>query len=91
MSHRVAKQIFYSGQVQGVGFRATTESIAKRYKVGGYVKNLSDGRVELFVEAEDERDIDDFLAEVYKTLGRHILDSLKSKTEALDLKNFVIR
>ena len=42
--------VHYSGHVQGVGFRYTTRSIARRYEVTGYVRNLGDGQVELVVE-----------------------------------------
>ena len=38
-----------SGTVQGVGFRYFTQRAAAKLKVGGYVKNLRDGRVEVFV------------------------------------------
>ena len=44
--------IFYSGRVQGVGFRYTTKSVAMGFEVTGIVRNLSDGRVELTVEGE---------------------------------------
>lgn len=37
-----------SGTVQGVGFRYFTQRAAAKIKVGGYVKNLHDGRVEVF-------------------------------------------
>ncbi|HEX3151800.1 MAG TPA: acylphosphatase [Gemmataceae bacterium] len=46
----VAKLVHYTGNVQGVGFRATASSIARRYPLTGYVRNLPDGRVELLVE-----------------------------------------
>ena len=42
--------IFYSGKVQGVGFRYTTKNVAMGYEVSGVVKNLADGRVELIAE-----------------------------------------
>lgn len=42
--------VYFSGTVQGVGFRYTTERIARRFSVTGYVRNLRDGRVEAVVE-----------------------------------------
>lgn len=45
-----ARMVYYSGDVQGVGFRATAERIARGYPVTGWVKNLSDGRVQLVAE-----------------------------------------
>ena len=42
--------VFYSGRVQGVGFRATVRRIACGYDVTGTVRNLPDGRVELIAE-----------------------------------------
>jgi len=42
--------VYYSGDVQGVGFRAVAERTARNYPVTGWVKNLSDGRVQLVVE-----------------------------------------
>lgn len=49
-----AKQIHYSGHVQGVGFRYTVKQIAKGFSVIGWVCNLPDGRVELQVGGEAE-------------------------------------
>ena len=52
---------FFSGSVQGVGFRYTTERIARHFEVTGYVRNLPDGRVEVFAEG-GEQTLKDFLA-----------------------------
>lgn len=49
------KTCHFSGRVQGVGFRYTVKNIALQYDVQGYVKNLTDGRVELVVEGPDEQ------------------------------------
>ena len=48
--NRCRMQIFYSGCVQGVGFRYTAKTVATGFEVTGIVRNLPDGRVELIVE-----------------------------------------
>lgn len=56
--------VHFSGSVQGVGFRYTTSRIARGYaSVTGYVKNLPDGRVEMFAEATSA-EIDAFLESI---------------------------
>jgi len=42
--------VFFTGRVQGVGFRYTTLQVAKEFEISGYVSNLPDGRVHLEVE-----------------------------------------
>ena len=42
--------VFFSGRVQGVGFRYAALQVAKEFEVAGWVKNLPDGRVHLEVE-----------------------------------------
>ena len=46
-------QVFYSGQVQGVGFRYQTRQVAAGFELTGKVRNLPDGRVELVAEGDD--------------------------------------
>ena len=43
-----AKRYFISGMVQGVGYRYYTLAAAEKLRVSGFVRNLSDGRVEVF-------------------------------------------
>ena len=45
--------VFYSGRVQGVGFRMAAEEAAQQFGVSGWAKNLRDGRVEVVAEAEE--------------------------------------
>jgi acylphosphatase len=44
----LAKRFYVSGAVQGVGFRFFVEDVAARLGITGYVKNLFDGRVEVY-------------------------------------------
>lgn len=46
--------IFYSGEVQGVGFRIAAKRIADSLGIVGWVRNLPDGRVELVIQGEKE-------------------------------------
>jgi acylphosphatase len=43
-----AKRYLVSGMVQGVGFRYFTQAAAEKLHIGGFVRNLRDGRVEVF-------------------------------------------
>ena len=45
---RVAKLFSVTGMVQGVGYRYFTQRVAARMGITGYVKNLRDGRVEVY-------------------------------------------
>lgn len=51
---RQRMQVFYSGRVQGVGFRYSAKMLAQGYEVTGTVRNLADGRVELMAEGTRE-------------------------------------
>jgi acylphosphatase len=44
----LAKRFFVAGLVQGVGFRFFAQRVAERLGVAGSVKNLRDGRVEVY-------------------------------------------
>ena len=67
--------VFYSGQVQGVGFRYTAQDIAMSLGLKGFVKNLEDGRVEIVAEGR-EADIKELLDKISKgQMGRYIKDA----------------
>jgi acylphosphatase len=64
--------VFYSGRVQGVGFRYTAREIACGFELTGYVRNLDDGRVELVAEGA-QGEVQAFLEAVRASqLGSHI-------------------
>jgi acylphosphatase len=65
-------QVFYAGRVQGVGFRYSAREVACGYDVTGFVRNLSDGRVEMVAEAEED-ELKAFLTGIVEShLGSHI-------------------
>jgi acylphosphatase len=83
--------VSYSGRVQGVGFRYTVRSIARRYRVTGYVRNLPDGRVELVAEGEPQ-ELGDFLREVREHFFGHIRDERRDVQPATyEFIDFAIR
>jgi acylphosphatase len=65
------RQVYYSGRVQGVGFRQTSSAIASRLPVTGWVRNLSDGRVELVAEGAPDA-LDELADRIAGELGRFI-------------------
>jgi acylphosphatase len=79
---RQRMHIFYSGHVQGVGFRYSTKMLAQGYEVTGTVRNLSDGRVELVAEGTRE-ELDAFHKGVQESeLGGFIRNEQIHWTEA---------
>jgi len=53
--------VYYSGRVQGVGFRYTAKTVAAGFEVTGTIGNLGDGRVELIAEGRRE-ELEEFRA-----------------------------
>jgi acylphosphatase len=47
------KHVWVTGRVQGVWFRQTCADLAREAGLGGWVRNLADGRVEAVFEGED--------------------------------------
>ena len=73
ISSMVRVHIFFSGTVQGVGFRYTCLSFAQQLSLTGWVKNLSDGSVEAVVEGPRER-IEGLLSRLEGQFGGFIRD-----------------
>lgn len=88
----VRRRVYYTGRVQGVGFRYTCQTLAHEHSVAGYVRNLPDGGVELLAEGEPEV-VDRMLAAIRRHMGRYIRD-VQIETEPSDdppWEDFTIR
>ncbi|MDB5343248.1 MAG: acylphosphatase [Schlesneria sp.] len=84
-------RVIYSGRVQGVGFRATTQNIAQRFPVVGYVRNQPDGTVEL-VARGSSAEVGEFLAAVQQRLARQIQNASQELIAMdEDFETFAIR
>ncbi len=88
----VARQYFFEGRVQGVGFRYATKQIAKGFDVVGWVRNLDDGRVEMKIMG-DEEELDEFIEEMHDSpLGHHIQEQEQFNVPLLEeVKGFSIQ
>ena len=66
MAEQKSARLFYvRGLVQGVGYRLFAQRVAVRLELPGYVKNLRDGRVEVYAIGTPAQ-----LAEFRKALER---------------------
>jgi|HubBroStandDraft_6_1064221.scaffolds.fasta_scaffold142924_2 acylphosphatase len=65
------RRIIFEGRVQGVGFRYTTASAARAYRINGYVRNCPDGSVEL-VASGHRQQVEQLLESLVKNFAGHI-------------------
>jgi acylphosphatase len=86
----VCKRVIYSGHVQGVGFRYTTQALAAGYPVAGYVRNLPSGEVELMAEGEDSV-VEAFLASVAQRMAGYISNTTVQDAAPSGQRGFRIR
>jgi len=83
--------LFFSGRVQGVGFRFTTNEIAKRFAVKGTVENCDDGRVKIVAEGETGV-IDSFVEAVKTSMSGQIKRVERFESEpSYEFVNFSVR
>ena len=67
----ICKHVYYSGLVQGVGFRYTAQSVAEGFAVSGYVRNLASGDVELVAQGTTEQ-VEAFLRALAARMAHYI-------------------
>lgn len=88
---RERRTVYYSGHVQGVGFRDTARSVAGGFVVSGYVRNLPDGRVQLVAEGKPP-ELAAFFAEIRDQLGGYIRnEQCDSQAASCEFSSFEIR
>jgi acylphosphatase len=63
--------IYFSGQVQGIGFRYAALNAANRYGVNGWVRNCRDGKVEIEAEGSPD-DLNNLLNHLESEFGSYI-------------------
>ncbi len=71
--NNVRLEAYFSGQVQGVGFRYTVMRLAASLEVTGFVRNLPNGRVLLIVEGA-RGEIDRLLGGIRDAMDGYIRD-----------------
>ena len=82
--------LFFSGRVQGVGFRFNTNEVAKRFEVQGTVENCDDGRVKIVVEAESKV-IDSFVEAIKTSMAGKIKQIERFESDAsFEFENFSV-
>jgi acylphosphatase len=86
----VCKRVLYSGRVQGVGFRYTTQTLAASYAIAGSVRNLPSGEVELVAEGEDSV-VEAFLAAVAQRMAGYISNTTVQDAVPNGQRGFSIR
>ena len=69
-----ARHVIFIGRVQGVGFRYTAHRIAHRHQLTGFVRNLPDGTVEMFVQGPTQ-DIDDCIQDIKEYFGDYLRET----------------
>jgi acylphosphatase len=91
-----ARKFWISGQVQGVGYRQFAARVAREFGLKGWVRNLSDGRVEAFA-AGSARLLEDFEARLRQgppagdVRGVEVEDVTKAMTADVRIEGFDIR
>jgi acylphosphatase len=86
----ICKRVYYSGTVQGVGFRYTAQGLASGFAVSGYVRNLPDGRVELVAEGAADQ-VDGILSAVARRMAEYIEEATATMETPSGATGFRIR
>ena len=77
----VRKHMIFHGRVQGVGFRYTAKYLARSMNLTGWVKNLTDGRVEAELQGQAEF-VDSFVERISQR-GRIVVEFVEEEDREL--------
>ncbi|MGB0371938.1 MAG: acylphosphatase [Opitutales bacterium] len=90
LGEQIRVEVWFSGRVQGVGFRYTCRQIATEFEVSGTVQNLADGRVHLVAEGESS-EVKPFIAEISDQMRSYIHEVEEAEPAACQgFRGFVI-
>ena len=78
---KIRRHYFFSGRVQGVGFRYRARYLAEGFSLTGWVRNLPDERVEMEVQGKE--------AEIY-TLIQFLDGHRWIRIDAMDVENIAV-
>src|SRR4030042_5488799 len=76
-----------SGFVQGVFFRASTRERAAELRLGGWVRNLSDGHVEVLAEGE-QGDVEQLVRWLWEGPPGAEVENVEVKQTSIDTLEF---
>jgi acylphosphatase len=79
----IAHRIFIAGHVQGVFFREWTVSRAREIGISGWVRNRSDGRVEVYAKG-DQKQLDRFVSKLREGSPASKVDSLEIEVTSIE-------
>ncbi|RLG29592.1 acylphosphatase [Methanosarcinales archaeon] len=84
--------LFYSGYVQGVGFRFSVKRIALSLGLKGWVKNLRNGNVEIVAQGE-KNSLEDFANQIRESSLKRYIKNVEINWEEAsgEFNNFEIR
>lgn len=84
----------FQGQVQGVGFRWTTQIKARELGLTGWVRNEADGSVSMELQGSDD-EIAQFFGKVNRSYANYPIDYVIAEKEDIPLcpdeSDFVVR
>ncbi len=89
MEEKILYRILITGYVQGVGYRYSALSEARRLEITGYVRNMPDGSV--YIEAEGSRNkLDALVKWCYEGPG-HVVNVNVTENPPVGYKDFTIK